>query len=57
MLLHGTWRQHKKLTSDTANTGHTRVLDTERESKVTHDDLDHGVHVHMLNPIDKIYKD
>ena len=31
----------------TAHTGHTRAVDTERESQITHGDLDHGVHVHM----------
>ena len=35
------------MTGHTANTGHTRALDTERESQVTHGDLDHGVRVHM----------
>ena len=47
MLLNGTWRQHKTLTSNTAHTGHTRALDTERESQVMHGDLDHGVRVHI----------
>ena len=30
-----------------AQTGDTGALDTERESQVTHGDLDHGVSVHM----------
>ena len=33
------------MTGHTAHTGHTRALDTERESQVTHGDLDHGVRV------------
>ena len=47
MLLNGSWRQHKTLISNTAHTGHTRALDTERECQVTHGDLDHGVRVHI----------
>ena len=35
------------VTGHTAHTGHMRALDTERESQVTHGDLDHGVRVHM----------
>ena len=49
MLLNGTWRQHKTLTINTAQTGHTRALDTERDSKVTHGALYHGVCVHISN--------
>ena len=37
------------MTGHTANTGHTRALDTERESQVTHGDLDHGVRVHITD--------
>ena len=37
------------MTGHTANTGNTRALDTERESQVTHGDLDHGVRVHVCN--------
>ena len=37
------------MTGHTAHTGHTRALDTERESQVTHGDLDHGVRVHIYN--------
>ena len=47
MLLNGTWRQHKTLTSNTAHTGHIRALNTELDSQVTHGDLDHGVCVHI----------
>ena len=36
------------MTGHTAHTGHTIALDTERESQVTHSDLDHGVRVHMM---------
>ena len=36
----------------TAHTGHTRALDTERESQVTHGDLDHGVRVHVSKSVD-----
>ena len=39
------------MTGHTANTGHTRALDTERESQVSHGDLDHGVRVHFMNAI------
>ena len=46
-MLNGTWRQNRKLTSNTAHTGHTRALDNERDSQLTHGDLDHGVRVHM----------
>jgi hypothetical protein len=35
------------VTGHTAHTGQTRSLDTERESQVTHGDLDHGVCVHL----------
>ena len=35
------------MTGHTAHTGHTRALDTERESQVTHGDLDHGARVHL----------
>ena len=42
--------QHKTLTSNMAQTGHTRALDTERDSQVTHGDLDHGVRVLRNNP-------
>ena len=41
MLLNGTWRQHKTLTSNMSHTGHTRALDTEHDSQVTHGELDH----------------
>ena len=41
------------MTGHTAHTGHTRALDTERESQVTHGDLDHGVRVHI---VDQSYK-
>ena len=37
------------MTGHTAQTGHNRALDTERESQVTHGDLDHGVRVHLPN--------
>ena len=47
MLLNVTWRQHIKLTSNTAHTGHTRSLDTEHDSQFMHGDLDHGVCVHI----------
>ena len=47
MLLNGTWRQHKTLTSNMAHTGHTRALNTEPDTQVTHGDLDHGVCVHL----------
>ena len=43
MLLNGTWRQHKTLTSNTAHTGHTRALDTKCDSQVIHGDLNHTV--------------
>jgi hypothetical protein len=36
------------VTGHTAHTGHKRALDTERESQVTHVDLEHGVRVQML---------
>ena len=32
-----------------AHTGHTRALHTERDSKFTHGDLDHGVRVQRNN--------
>jgi hypothetical protein len=54
MLLNGTWRQHKTLTSNTAHTGNSRALDTERDSQITHGDLDHGVPVHILSKIQKL---
>ena len=47
MLLNGTWRQHKTLTSNTAYTAHTRALDTELDSQVTHGDMDYGVRVQL----------
>ena len=42
MLLNGTWRQHKTLTSNKAHTGHIRALDTECVSQV---------HVHMTSEV------
>ena len=42
MLLNGTWRQHKTLTSNKAHTGHTRSLDTEHVGQV---------HVHMTSGV------
>ena len=44
---HVVWRQHKTLTSNMAQTGHTRALDNEHDNQVTHGDLDHNVCVHI----------
>ena len=38
MLLNGTWRQHKTLTSNTTSTGpgHNRAMETECDTQVMH---------------------
>jgi hypothetical protein len=40
MLLNGTMRLHKTRASNTSHTDHSGALDTERDRKVTHSDLD-----------------
>jgi hypothetical protein len=45
------------VTGHTAHTGHTRALDTERESQVIHGDLDHGVRVHILVEHSNVYSE
>ena len=42
------------VTGHTAHTGHMRAMYTERESQVTHGDLDHGVRVHITLTLDHI---
>ena len=41
------WRQHTTLTSSVAHSGHTRALNTELDSQVTHCDMDRGACVHI----------
>ena len=39
-----------------AHTGHTRALNTELDSQVTHGDLDHGVCVHIIIGIVQLFR-
>ena len=49
MLVNGTWRHHRTLTSNTAHTGHTTALDTGHVSLGMHGDLDHNICVHITS--------